>query len=59
MDRSKVQQKESLNKESQENQNKKKPKLTQEEELSKIQIKSIEKECLDRVYIMLCELRNF
>lgn len=41
-----------------ENENKKKPKQTQEEILNAIQLKSIEKDCLDRVFKLLCELQD-
>lgn len=37
---------------------KKKPKPTQEEILNAIQLKSIEKDCLDRVFKLLCELQD-
>jgi len=40
------------------NDNKKSPKLTQEEILNQIQLKSIEKDCLDRVFKLLCELQD-
>lgn len=36
----------------------KKNKLTQEEYLNSIQLKSIEKDCLDRVFKLLCELQE-
>jgi len=36
----------------------KKPKKTQEELLTAIQLKSIEKDCLDRVFKLLCELQD-
>lgn len=36
----------------------KKPKKTQEEILNSIQLKSIEKDCLDRVFKLLCELED-
>ena len=38
--------------------NKKKPKQTQEEILNSIQLKSIEKDCLDRVFKLLAELED-
>lgn len=37
---------------------KKKLKMTQEEILQSIQLKSIEKDCLDRVFKLLCELQE-
>lgn len=37
---------------------KKKPKMTEDEQLAQIQIKSIEKDCLDRVYKMLSGLQE-
>jgi hypothetical protein len=36
----------------------KKIKMTQEEYLKSIQLKSIEKDCLDRVFTLLCELQE-
>jgi hypothetical protein len=36
----------------------KKPKMTQEDYLNSIQLKSIEKDCLDRVFKLLCELQE-
>jgi hypothetical protein len=46
------------NKSNEETHSKKKPKMTQDEELAQIQIKSIEKDCLDRVFVMLSEMQN-
>lgn len=40
------------------NEQKKKAKQTQEDILSAIQLKSIEKDCLDRVFKLLCELQE-
>jgi hypothetical protein len=52
----KMQNKENLTKE--ETQFKRKVRLTEDEELSKIQIKSIEKECLERVFYYLCSMQK-
>ena len=37
----------------------KKPKLTKEEEIKQVKLKSIEKECLDKVFKTLCELGSY
>jgi hypothetical protein len=56
MDNTKLLSKENSHKE--DSQFKRKVKITEDEELSKINIKSIEKECLDRVYNFLCSMQN-
>jgi hypothetical protein len=38
---------------------KKKGKITREEQINQIEIKSIEKDCLERVFNLLTELRKF
>jgi hypothetical protein len=37
----------------------KKPKLTKEEEIKQVKLKSIEKECLDKVFRTLCDLGSY